>query len=266
MPSTSFSHHHQLTYSPIQSTLLSYEAHDRITNLVFLLTNLSLPFLFLQTSSENTIKMHSATVAATFFTLFSASSAMYFPRAASNGTQNAGPSASGGGAPSPSGSGGAGAAGGDTYTASFTQYGGGDARGSKNCNDASAACGFFNNPGYNAAVSEALFGKGDGQGAGPACGTCWKLTPKTDETGKPMTGTKEVVVKVNNLCPADSNELCAQKTLQDKNKHGANVNFDLCADDHANDLFGSSGQQLAIGTATKVDCSLWTGSQNLLHM
>ena len=41
-----------------------------------------------------------------------------------------------------------------TYKASFTQYGAGDANGSPNCNTATAACGFYNYPGYNAAVSQ----------------------------------------------------------------------------------------------------------------
>ena len=42
------------------------------------------------------------------------------------------------------------------------------------------------------------------------------------------------------------------------------MNFDLCIDDGAAAaLFGSSGTQLAVGTATKVDCSLWSGSADI---
>lgn len=43
----------------------------------------------------------------------------------------------------------------------------------------------------------------------------------------------------------------------------ANVNFDLCEDDGAAAaLFGSSGVGLAIGTATQVSCSLYSGTQH----
>ena len=45
---------------------------------------------------------------------------------------------------------------------------------------------------------------------------------------------------------------------------GGNVNFDLCKDDGAAAaLFGSSGVGAALGTATQVDCSEWSGSSNL---
>ena len=44
------------------------------------------------------------------------------------------------------------------------------------------------------------------------------------------------------------------------------MNFDTCIDDGASGaLFGSSGVGLAIGTATKVDCSKWSGSANILQ-
>ena len=81
-----------------------------------------------------------------------------------------------------------------------TSYGAGDQDGSGNCNTATAACGFYNNPGYNAAISQAVFGVGPGAGAGPACGTCYKLMPD---------GGNSIVVKVNNLCPDDGNPLCS---------------------------------------------------------
>ncbi|MCJ1307450.1 hypothetical protein MMC25_001096 [Agyrium rufum] len=107
-----------------------------------------------------------------------------------------------------------------TYKASFTEYGAGDTFGSPNCNTATAACGFYNNPGYNAAASQNLFGAGPGQGAGPACGTCWQLTPQTDSSGHALKGAHSIVVKVNNLCPANGNPLCSQSSLSSTNQYG----------------------------------------------
>ncbi|MCJ1440669.1 MAG: hypothetical protein MMC23_001155 [Stictis urceolatum] len=151
-----------------------------------------------------------------------------------------------------------------TYKASFTEYGSGDSFGSPNCNTATAACGFYNNPGFNAAASQNLFGVGPGAGAGPACGTCYRLTPQTDSSGNALRGAKAIVVKVNNLCPASGNPLCSQNGLGGTNQYGANVNFDLCKDDGAAAaLFGGSGVGLAVGTAVKVDCSQWSGSGNI---
>jgi len=153
------------------------------------------------------------------------------------------------------------AAGGTVYKASFTQYGSTDTWGSGTCNTKTAACGFYSNPGYNAAVSENFFGVGPGAGAGPGCGTCWALTPSTDSSGKKLSGAGSIVIKVNNLCPASGNPLCSQSGKTGTNQYGANVNFDLCIDDGANKaLFGSSGVGLAVGTATQVDCSQWKGT------
>ena len=46
---------------------------------------------------------------------------------------------------------------------------------------------------------------------------------------------------------------------------GANVNFDTCIDDGASAaIFGSSGVGLALGTATQVSCTQWSGSANIL--
>ena len=144
------------------------------------------------------------------------------------------------------------------------RYGAGDDNGSPNCNTATAACGFYNEPGYNAAASQNLFGVGPGAGAGPACNTCWQLSPETDSSGNPLSGANSIVVKVNNLCPADGNPLCAQNGLGGTNQYGANVNFDLCIDDGAaGALFGSSGVGLAVGSATQVSCSEWSGSDNI---
>jgi len=149
-----------------------------------------------------------------------------------------------------------------TYKASFTEYGTGDQNGSPNCNTASTACGFYTSPGYSAAVSQNLYGAGPGQGAGPACGTCWKLTIQTDSSGNTVSNAgNSIVVKVTNLCPAEGNPLCAQATLSDTNQYGANVNFDTCINSGASAaLFGSDGVGLGVGTAEEVDCSEWSGT------
>lgn len=88
-----------------------------------------------------------------------------------------------------------------TYKASFTEYGSGDQNNSGNCNVATTACGYYTNPGYSAAASQNIFGAASGQGAGPGCGTCWRLTASTDSSGNKISGTKSIVVKVTNLCP-----------------------------------------------------------------
>lgn len=89
-----------------------------------------------------------------------------------------------------------------TYSASFTEYGSGDENGSGNCNTATTACGFYTSPGYSAAVSQNLYGAGPGAGAGPACGTCWKLTVETDSSGNTLSNAgNSIVVQVTNLCP-----------------------------------------------------------------
>ncbi|KAM0800421.1 hypothetical protein BDR22DRAFT_851765 [Usnea florida] len=156
--------------------------------------------------------------------------------------------------------------GGISYSATFTEYGLNDGNGSPNCNAATVSCGFYNTPGYNAAVSQNLFGAASGKTA--TCGTCWQLDPVSNpnaaDTTAKVAGLNSIVVSVNNLCPASSNEKdCGQATLQDTNFAGANVNFDLCKDDGAaNALFGTSGIGMAFGKATQVSCDLWTGSQN----
>ena len=128
----------------------------------------------------------------------------------------------------------------------------GDQNGSPNCADNGGACGLTVS-GYSAAVSQNLFGVGGGAGAGPACGTCWKL----------VSGSHEVTVTVNNLCPAGAlNPLCSQSSLSDTNSEGANVNFDLCSDSGASAAFFGSGGGLLVGTATKVDCDGGSDSSN----
>jgi len=144
----------------------------------------------------------------------------------------------------------------------MTHYGAGDTFGSPNCNTNTAACAFYTYPGFSAAVSQNVYGVGPGAGAGPACGTCWKLVGETDSSGNPLSNAgTSIVVMVNNLCPAQGNPLCAQNGLSGTNQYGANVNFDLCSDSGAQEaFFGNSGVGLAIGSATQVDCSEWSGT------
>jgi len=148
------------------------------------------------------------------------------------------------------------------YTASFTEYGTGDQNGCGNCNVATTACGFFTSPGYSAAVSQNLYGAGPRQGAGPACGGCWQISGQTDSSGQPLSSPQTIVIKVTNLCPADGNPLCSQPSLASANQYGAQINFDLCIDSGAAGAFLSpSGVDLAVGMATQVDCSEWSGTQ-----
>jgi len=152
--------------------------------------------------------------------------------------------------------------GGVTYKASFTHYGSGDSFGSPNCQTTTSACGFYTSPGYAAAVSQNLFGVGPGAGAGPACGTCWKLVGETDSSGNALSNAgTSIIVMVNNLCPASGNPLCSQNGLSGTNQYGANVNFDLCSDSGAETaFFGNDGEGLAVGTATEVPCSEYSGT------
>lgn len=117
-------------------------------------------------------------------------------------------------------------------------------------------------PGYSAALSQNAFGVGPGAGAGPACGTCWKLTAETDSSGNKLSNAgNSIVVQITNLCPAQGNPLCSQNGLTGTNQYGANLNFDLCLNSGANTaLFGNSGVGLAVGTAVQVSCSQWTGT------
>jgi hypothetical protein len=83
-------------------------------------------------------------------------------------------------------------------------------------------------------------------------------------SGKPTknAGTSIVVI-VNNLCPAtDPNPLCSQPDLKTANQYGGVVDFNLCNDDMAHAaLLGDAGTGLAVGNATQVDCSEWSGTK-----
>lgn len=88
------------------------------------------------------------------------------------------------------------------------RYGSGDDNGSGNCNVGTVSCGWYTFPGYFAAVSQNLFGAASGHGS--ACGSCWQLDPVSNpnaaDTTAVVAGMKSIVVRVNNLCPADGNE------------------------------------------------------------
>ncbi|KAJ9631699.1 hypothetical protein H2203_000098 [Taxawa tesnikishii (nom. ined.)] len=155
-----------------------------------------------------------------------------------------------------------------TYKASFTQYGSTDTWETyrftrlRQLQRRYYRLRFLHLPGYSAAVSQNEFGVGPGAGAGPACGTCWKLTIQTDSSGKKVSNAgNSIVVQVTNLCPASGNPLCAQNGLTGTNQYGANLNFDTCIDSGASKaLFGNSGVGLGVGTATQVSCSQWSGT------
>ena len=88
------------------------------------------------------------------------------------------------------------------------RYGLGDENNSPNCNDASVSCGFYNDPGYNAAASQNLYGAASGKT--DTCGTCWQLNPVSNPNAAnpnaTVAGLNSIVVKVNNLCPIQGNE------------------------------------------------------------
>lgn len=176
-----------------------------------------------------------------------------------------------------------------TYNATISWYGTNDARGSPNCNSNKAACGFYTyvlsccrppppspslqslttlclfQPGFSAAVSQNLFGASAGAGAGPACGTCYRLTIQSDAASRSAVANagSSIVVMVNNLCPATAdNPLCAQSDLQSVNQYGATVDFNLCNDDGAHAaLLTPAGTGLALGTAEEVACVEWQGTK-----
>ncbi|KAK7702434.1 hypothetical protein SLS64_009726 [Diaporthe eres] len=152
-----------------------------------------------------------------------------------------------------------------TYNVTISWYGTNDPKGSPNCNSNTVACGFYTYPGYAAAVSQNLFGAGPGEGKGPACGTCYRLTIETDaQSGSavPNAGSS-IVVKVNNLCPADAQDpICAQPDLQTPNQYGGVVDFNLCNDDGAHAaLLAPAATGLARGTAVMVGCGEWNGTE-----
>ncbi|KAI9758060.1 MAG: hypothetical protein M4579_003191 [Chaenotheca gracillima] len=154
------------------------------------------------------------------------------------------------------------ASGNSNYKASFTWYGAGDSFGSPSCQPIYGACGQIVNSGYTAAVSQNLYGVGPGAGAGPACNTCYSISGQTDSSGNILPGGgTTIVVKINNLCPAEGNPMCSQPDLWSSNQYGAQVNFDLCGDSGAAEGFFPPGTGIVLGTVQLLaDCSSWVGS------
>lgn len=133
--------------------------------------------------------------------------------------------------------------------ATFTEYGSGDSNGSPNCASTTNACGGATlYSGYTAALSQEQFGVGPGEGAGPACGTCYELTIQTDLNGNAVVE-KTITVTVNNLCPSDGNPICSVP-----NQYGGQIHFDLCSDTGAADAFFTASEA-GIGTAQEVSCA-----------
>ncbi|KZP19157.1 glycoside hydrolase family 45 protein [Athelia psychrophila] len=64
------------------------------------------------------------------------------------------------------------------------------------------------------------------------------------------------------ICALRADTRCARRAAWGStNQYGAEVNFNLCIDSGASAVFlGPSGVGLAVGTATSVDCSVWSGS------
>ncbi|KAI9149161.1 hypothetical protein HJFPF1_11209 [Paramyrothecium foliicola] len=142
---------------------------------------------------------------------------------------------------------------GSNFTASFTFYGSGDGGDGTSCKNFGNACGIFPESGYAAGVSQNLYGDGI------TCGTCWRLYGKVDGGQKALNRT--IVVKVNEMCPAEGYPICGQKDLRSVNQFKAQVNFNLCVDTGAADgLFGfNTGVDFATGTVERVDCKEWKG-------
>ena len=79
--------------------------------------------------------------------------------------------------------------------------------------------------GYTAAINQLSFGAPGGQGAGDACGRCFKITGTGDPYSPQYTGPfYSIVVKVTNLCPYQEGEKwCGQSRSHPRNQYGAHV-------------------------------------------
>lgn len=147
---------------------------------------------------------------------------------------------------------------GTVLQASFTRYGTQDENHSPNCAFGPTADGACGGPigrgaigGFTVAVSTNLYCGPKWGKQGAACDQCWELT----------SGTRSIIVFVNNLCPGDSNPICSMSTLHDTNEKNMNVNFDLCDDSGAREaLLGS--EVWGTGTAKKLDSCAGRGSSS----
>ncbi|KAI9440335.1 endoglucanase V-like protein [Lactarius indigo] len=115
--------------------------------------------------------------------------------------------------------------------------------------------------GYTAAINQLSFGAPGGQGAGDACGRCFKVTGNKDPYSPSFKGPfKSIVVKVTNLCPyAKGEDWCGQSLSKPLNQFGAPVHFDLCEESGAYDAFFPEGRGALSGYYEEVSCSQWSG-------
>ena len=79
--------------------------------------------------------------------------------------------------------------------------------------------------GYTAAMSQRSFGAGGNEGAGDACGRCFKINGTEDPYSPQYTGPfYSIVVKVTDLCPYQEGEnWCGQSDSAPLNQYGAPV-------------------------------------------
>ncbi|KAI0287818.1 RlpA-like double-psi beta-barrel-protein domain-containing protein-containing protein [Russula brevipes] len=145
--------------------------------------------------------------------------------------------------------------------ASFTAY--------SSCQNSS--CGYNMTSGYTAAINELAFGGNDG--AGDACGRCFKITPAYNPYVPKNTdvGTS-IVVMATNLCPRQNSpdprnpNWCNQTVSHPHNvcdmpMQKNNRSFDLCIDSGASKAFFPSDEVGAmLGIYEEVSCSQWSGS------
>jgi hypothetical protein len=136
------------------------------------------------------------------------------------------------------------------------------------------------NSAHSAAVNTFAFGAY--RASGDACGRCFKITSNKDPYSPTYTGPfNTIVVRVNDLCPMDSNqEWCGQTASNPLNQHGMsmqcvpalpldswyagnkpNRSFDLCTDSGAAGAFFPSDRHAMTGTFEEVQCAgNWIGS------
>jgi len=122
------------------------------------------------------------------------------------------------------------------------------------------ACGQKVN-GFSAAVNELAYGANSGTGG--ACGRCFKIVPTSDPYTPSSKGPfgDGIVVKVNDLCTASSNnEFCDQTASNPVNHHDMPMHFELCTDSGAPGAFFPGNNTAMLGTYEEVSCSDWSGS------
>jgi hypothetical protein len=111
-----------------------------------------------------------------------------------------------------------------------------------------------------AALSEFDFGVGGGQGAGPACGRCYRIKAYGDPYGSWCTNSgPEIVVKIADLCPAPENQVWCAGRPGAPNNFGAVTHFDLDEAHAAAFKAGAGGRGAFRIQYCQVPCSEWAG-------